>query len=117
MNEVKQPRKQQITYFLLVAVVMIMVMAVGLVDFRAAVAENNAVSARLEAVRNEHIMLEYEYHTSYDVAEVEETVLALGMISAEKAPVVAIQVNVPEVQPKYTPWGDFLWSLSCLFAE
>ena len=102
---------------IVVAVVMIFVMAMGLVDFKAAVDENNAVSQRLEEVRNEHIMLEYQYRTSYDAAVVEETALALGMVSAEKIPVVTIQVNVPEAKEEYTAWGDFLWCLSCLFAE
>ena len=102
---------------IVVAVVMILVMAVGLLDFKAAVDQNAAVSQRLENLRNEHIMLEYQYHTSYDAAHVEETVVALGMIPAEKAPVVALEVNVPEQKPEYTAWGDFLWSLSCLFGE
>ena len=102
---------------ILVAMVMIVVMVVGLVDFKAAVDENTAVSQRLDDVRNEHLMLEYQYRSSYDAATVEETVLALGMIPAEKAPVVTIQVNMPEAQEEYTAWGDFLWSLSCLFAE
>ena len=102
---------------IVVAVVMILVMAVGLLDFKAAVDQNAAVSQRLENLRNEHIMLEYQYRTSYDATHVEETVVALGMIPAEKAPVVALEVNVPEQKPEYTAWGDFLWSLSCLFGE
>ena len=53
----------------------------------------------------------------HDHEHVEETVVALGMIPAEKAPVVALEVNVPEQKPEYTAWGDFLWSLSCLFGE
>ena len=100
---------------IVVAVVMILVMGIGLVDFKAAVEENRAVEAYLEELRNEHIMLEYEYHASYDPAVVEETAQALGMIRADKAPVVAITVTVPKQTQEYTWWGDFLWSLSCLF--
>ena len=100
---------------IVVAVVMLVVLSIGLVDFRAAVNENRAMEAQLEEIREEHIMLEYEYHQSYDAAVVEETAQALGMIRAEKAPVVAITVTVPEQTQEYTWWGDFLWSLSCLF--
>ena len=102
---------------IVVAVVMILVLAAGLIDFRAAVVENNAVAEYVEELRNEHIMLEYQYRTSYDAAVVEETALALGMIPAEKAPVIAITVNIPQQTQKYTAWSDFLWSLSCLFSE
>ena len=102
---------------IVVAVVMILVMAVGLMDFRAAVAENRAVSEYVETLRDEHLMLEYQYRSSYDVSVVEETALALGMIPAEQAPVIAITVNIPEQKEAYTAWGDFLWSLSCLFSE
>ena len=102
---------------IVVAVVMLLVLSIGLVDFRAAVSENRAAEARLEEIREKHIMLEYEYRQSYDAAMVEETALALGMIPADKAPVVTITVNVPEQTQEYTWWGDFLWSLSCLFRE
>ena len=102
---------------IVVAVVMLLVLSIGLVDFRAAVSENRAMEARLEGIRQEHIMLEYEYRQSYDAAVVEETAQALGMIPAEKAPVIAITVNVPKQTQEYTWWGDFLWSLSCLFRE
>ena len=100
---------------IVVAVVMILVMGIGLMDFKAAVEENKAVAEQLDTIRDEHVMLEYNYHQSYNVEEVEEAVRALGMIRAEKAPVVSITVTVPEQTPKYTRWGDFLWSLSCLF--
>ena len=96
---------------------MLVVMAVGLVDFKAAVEENRAVAERLDEIRNENITLEYQYRNSYDAAEVEETVKALGMIPAEQAPVVALTVTVPVETKEYTVWGDFLWSLSCLFRE
>ena len=100
---------------IVVAVVMILVMGIGLMDFKAAVEENKAVAEQLDTIRDEHVMLEYNYHQSYNVEEVEEAVRALGMIRAEKAPVVSITVTVPEQTPQYTRWGDFLWSLSCLF--
>jgi len=102
---------------IVVAMVMLLVMVVGLVDFKAAVEENTAVAEHLDTLRNENITLEYQYRNSYDAAEVEETVKALGMIPAEQAPVIALTVTVPEQPQEYTRWGDFLWSLSCLFRE
>ena len=100
---------------IVVAVVMILVMGIGLMDFKTSVEENKAVAEWLDDVRDEHVMLEYQYHQSYNVEEVEETVRALGMVRAENVPVVALTVTVPQRTQEYTRWGDFLWSLSCLF--
>lgn len=102
---------------IVVAMVMLLVMAVGLMDFKAAVEENQLVAEQLEELRNENITLEYQYRTSYDAVEVEETAKALGMIPADQVPVVALTVTVPEQTQEHTVWGDFLWSLSCLFRE
>ena len=102
---------------LVVAVVMLFVMAVGMVDFRAACRDNQAAAEHLQELRDENVMLQYTYHTSYDITEVEETAKVLGMVPVSEIPVVTLSVNVPEAKEAYTPWGDFLWSLSCLFAE
>ena len=102
---------------IIVAAVMILVMVAGLVDFKAAVDENRMVAEQLEEIRNKHITLEYDYRNSYDPAEVAETAKALGMVPANTIPVVVLNVTVPEETPEYTVWGDFLWSLSCLFRE
>ena len=102
---------------LVVAVVMLIVMAVGMVDFRAACEENRIAAERLQEVHDKNVMLQYDYHTSYDVREVEETAKVLGMVHKSEIPVVTLSVTVPEAEEAYTPWGDFLWSLSCLFAE
>ncbi len=102
---------------LVVAVVMLIVMAVGLVDFRAACEENRIVSEKLQELRDDNVMKQYTYYTKLDMEYVEDSAKAMGMVSASEAPVIAITVSVPEAEEAYTPWGDFLWSLSCLFAE
>ena len=102
---------------IVVAMVMLVVMVAGLVDFKAAVEANQDMADRLDVIRDENIMLEYRYRNSYNAAEVEETAKALGMIPASEAPVIALNVTVPEQSKEYTFWGDFLWGLSCLFRE
>lgn len=102
---------------LVVAIVMLIVMAVGMVDFKAACQENQAMTEQLQELRDTNVMLQYTYHTGYDISKVEETAKVLGMVSASEVPVIAISVNIPEAKEEYTAWGDFLWSLSCLFAE
>ena len=100
---------------IVVALVMMVVMVAGLMDFKAAVEENHLVAEQLEELRNDNISLEYRYRSSFDLNEVEETAKALGMVPADTVPVVMMTVNVPEQTEEYTVWGDFLWCLSCLF--
>ena len=102
---------------IIVAVVMMVVMVAGLMDFKAVVEENRIAAEQLENLRNQNISLEYQYRNSYDAAVVEETARALGMVHADTVPVIALNVTVPEETEEYTRWGDFLWCLSCLFSE
>ena len=102
---------------LVVAVVMLVVMALGMVDFKAACEENQAMAGYLQELRDDNVMKQYTYHSSYDPVQVEEAAKVLGMVPVSEIPVVTLSVTVPEAQETYTPWGDFLWSLSCLFAE
>ena len=102
---------------LVVAVVMLIVMVAGMVDFKAACTENQAMASYVQELRDQNVMKQYTYHSGYDAVQVEETARVLGMVSASEVPVLAITVNVPEQKEPYTPWGDFLWGLSCLFAE
>ena len=102
---------------LVVAVAMLIVMAVGMVDFKAACEENRIVSEHLQTLRDENVMKQYDYYTKLDLDYVEDAAKVMGMIPARQASTLAITVNVPAAKEAYTPWGDFLWSLSCLFAE
>ena len=102
---------------LVVAIAMLIVMAVGMVDFKAACEENRIVSEKLQTLRDENVLKQYDYYTKLDHEYVEAAAEVMGMVSADKVTTVPILVSVPQAQETYTPWGDFLWSLSCLFAE
>ena len=88
-----------------------------MVDFKAACQENQAMATYLQELRDENVMKQYTYHSGYDPVQVEETARVLGMVSTSEVPVRVLAVTVPENEQAYTHWGDFLWSLSCLFAE
>ena len=102
---------------LVVAVVMMVVMVMGMVDFKAACEENQAMTSYVQDLRDTNVMKQYTYHTGYSAVQVEEAAKVLGMVPVSELPVVALSVTVPEAEEGYTPWGDFLWSMSCLFAE
>ena len=102
---------------LVVAVVMLAVMAAGLVDYRATCLEKQAMESYVTELRNDNMMLKYNYRNSYDPDAVRETALALGMIPAAEAETVVIRTAVPQQEPEWTWWENFKWQLSQLFAN
>ena len=102
---------------LVVALTMLVVMAVGLVDYRAACLEKQATESYVTELRNDNIMLKHTYRNSYDPEVVRETALALGMIPAAEAETIAIRTVIPQQEPEWTWWENFKWQLSQLFAN
>ena len=102
---------------LVVAVTMLIVMAVGLVDYRAACQEKQAMESYVTELRNDNILLRHTYRNSYDPDVVRETALALGMVPAAEVQTVAIRSFIPEQVPEWTWWENFKWQMSMLFAN
>ena len=120
-----QPHKDQVRTIcidpvalvgLVVAVVMVVALAMGAMQIKATWETYDAVSAYLLEVKMENTNLEHDYRTSYDLAEVEATALAIGMIPATEAKTIVVDVTVPEPQPEPTFWDDVRWFVKGLFA-
>jgi len=101
---------------MVVAVVLLIVMALGVMEFTAACEENQRMQEYLTELKDENIRLNHEYRTGYDLEQVQTTALALGMIPAEEAATIHIDVKVPQRQPEMSAWDEFIWFLSGLFA-
>lgn len=120
----KQKKQQKTTIYidpvalcgLVVAVVMLVVMAVGVVQFKNVCDRHSRMQQYLTELRDENVRLNHEYHTGYDLEEVKATALALGMIPVEDAETISIDVTVPQREPEMTAWDEFIWFLSGLFA-
>jgi hypothetical protein len=102
---------------LVVAVTMLIVMAVGLVDYRAACLENQAMESYVSELRNDNILLRHTYRNSFDADTVRETALALGMIPASEARTVTVRSVVPVQEPQWTWWENLKWQMRMLFAN
>ncbi len=101
---------------LIMAVVMIIVMAVGVAQFNAVCQEYEAVRSYLTTLQDENVSLNYTYRTGYDLDEIRETALALGMVPAEEVRTITAHVTVPESEPEPTWWDNLIWFISGLFA-
>ena len=99
---------------LAVALVMLVVMALGVVEFSAVCREHQQLREDLTALRDANVQLMHDYRTSYDLAEIEETARALGMIPVSEATTITVKVEVPQPQPEPTVWDDIVWFISGL---
>lgn len=101
---------------MVLALVMLVVMTMGIMEFSAVCQEHQQMQQTLTALRDANVELTHNYRVSYELSEIEETARALGMIPIEEAKTITVQVTVPQREPEPTLWDDFVWFISGLFA-
>lgn len=101
---------------LVIAVVMLASLVIGAVQISNTWQEYDAVERYLAELKQENARLDHEYRTGYDLAEIEQTALAIGMIPATEANTIIVKVTVPEPEPEVTVWEEMIWFMNGLFA-
>lgn len=102
---------------LMVAVVLLVMMAVGVSQFQSARAEAQAMEQYLQQLTEEHESLSTQYWEGIDLAEVEKTALALGMVPRQQVQSVSIHLSgTGAQQPQQNFWTQILTFLTNLFA-
>ena len=92
-----------------VAVLMLVVLAVGAFQLRAAMQQYNAQSEQLSAIKRENARLEHLYRTSLDLEAVQAQAEKLGMVPAEELEHRELVVTVGQTSEEPTAWENFLW--------
>lgn len=98
------------------AVTLIVLMAVSVNSFLAARTEYEVMTDYVIGLQNFNVEKQQEYVGMYDLADVQEKALALGMIPMSEAKVVYISPVLPEPEPETPWWSDISWFLKGLFA-
>ena len=101
---------------LMLAVVMFVVLMAGLIQFGVLAEDHAVMEEYVMQLREENVLLKHKYNAYFDMENVRETAVALGMIPLEEATTIAIHVDVPVRQPEPTWWDDVVWFFSGLFA-
>ena len=97
------------------AVVMMVLMAAGFTKLLDAQNEMVQMEAYVQTLQQENERLQQEYDAGYDLENVRQTALALGMVPMEDVSQVSIRVSVPH-EPQPSGWEQFCTFLSGLFA-
>ena len=98
------------------AVVVLVALVIGALQLTACMQGYNEAMDTLTGLKRENAKLEHAYRTSMDLDAVREQAGKLGMVPAEDAEHISIQVTVPERAQEPTAWENFLWFLSGLLA-
>ena len=92
-----------------VALLMLVVLAVGAFQLRAAMQQYNAQSEQLSAIKRENARLEHLYRTSLNLEAVQAQAEKLGMVPAEELEHRELVVTVGQTPEEPTAWENFLW--------
>ena len=99
-----------------VAVLMLVVLAVGAFQLRAAMQQYNAQSEQLSAIKRENARLEHLYRTSLDLEAVQAQAEKLGMVPAEELEHRELVVTVGQTPEEPTAWENFVWFVKGLLS-
>lgn len=101
---------------ILVAAVMLVLLVVGFVRLQNARAQATALNSYAQTLQAENQQLAASYEAGYDLEEVREIALAIGLVPVSEVQTITIQVSVPQEIPEPTPWENFCAFLTGLFA-
>ena len=101
---------------IMTAAVILVVMTVSMVMLHNAQNEALAMEQRVVELQAENDALQAEYESGYDLAEVEKTALALGMVPKEQVEHVTLYVQAPAEDQTVGAWGQIWAFLTGLFA-
>ena len=100
-----------------VAVVLAVLMVVGFIQVAVTNAQVQELEVQLTALEQEAQMLEERYYGSFDLDEIRIAAESMGMIPAEEAVHVQVQVPVQSMEVQQLSWWDtMLASLQQFFA-
>ena len=103
---------------LLVVMVLLVSMVVGFVEYRAAQDRNAQMSQYITELETENAQLQQQYESGYDLDNIRDIAGVLGMVPAEDAEQITIDVQPPqqETEAQMNFWESFTTFLAGLFA-
>ena len=101
---------------ILIATVMTILLAVGFVQLNEARAEEIAMAAYVASLEESNEALKDTFESGYNLAQVEEVALALGMVPAEQLQTVTVRATEPVQEERAGGWNVFWAAVVELFA-
>ena len=101
---------------MVLAVGMLVMMISGMAQLHDVRQEERRMEVYVQQLQQENAKLAEQYHAGYDPEEIYEIATAMGMIPAEQAQHIRVQVTLQEPEAEPTGWENFCKFLAGLFA-
>ncbi len=98
-----------------VAVVLLVMMLTSLIQFSAVRQQEQQMAEYVQQLQQENAALQAEYRAGYDLEEIRDIALGMGMVPVEQAEHIQVELNVPVVEEP-SAWENFCTFLAGLFA-
>ena len=99
-----------------VAVIMLVTMVLGAVQIKRDWDQYERVSAYVSELKRENARKSHAYHASYDLDDIKNKALAMGMVPKADVETIAVMVTVPEPEVKLTRSEEIRLFLEGMFA-
>jgi len=101
---------------ILAAGVMMIMLLVGVVRLQESRNEVNSLEHYVQTLHQENMELQDTFEAGYDLEEIKQIAMAMGMVPADQVERVPLNVTVPVEEPQPTAWESFCAFLAGLFA-
>ena len=98
------------------AITMTVLMIVGIVKLNAVTQQLSVMESYVQTLTEENAQLKKTFHEGYDLAEIEATALALGLVPKEQVQHITIRIPSEQIVEEPTSWERFCTFLAGLFA-
>ena len=98
------------------AVVLLTVMVLGALQLRDDWKQYETMSRYVSQLNYENAQLEQTYRAGYDLEDIRDKALAIGMVPVEELETRSVTVTISQREPEPTLWDDIVWFFSGLFA-
>lgn len=101
---------------IVVALVMVVLMIVSVQNYLDVCADYEVMSNYVIELQNFNVEKQQKYKEMYDLEDVKEKAIALGMIPMEEAQIITISPVIPEPEPEGPWYENISWFMKGLFA-
>lgn len=122
LPQMQRKRKQKIAIdvfslgSIVLAAVLAVMMIAGMVQMNRAQEQAQIMRSYVSTLQAENKQLKDTYASGYDLEEIRDIALTMGMVPIEEVPHLQMQLQVPEIEDAPTGWENFWAFLIGMFA-
>lgn len=99
-----------------VAAVMLVAMAIGMLEYGQISQQADNMEQHAAQLSADNAQLRATYRSGYDLKDVEQKALDMGLVPESQLQHVTVKVEVPAAEPELTGWQEFWRDVTELFA-